>query len=155
MNSNDRIIYHATYMEKEFPEIRKSRFTKDFSWGFYCTEIQEQAEQQASKFNESIVNVYRLRNIKYLNVKIFSDYSEEWLQFIVSCRNGQTHEYDVVIGPRADDTIYDYIEAYTQEKMNQQRFFNLMKSQYPAHQISLHTIKSLVHLDFIRSYSVI
>ncbi|QAS62240.1 DUF3990 domain-containing protein [Clostridium septicum] len=36
--------------------MRKHRFTKDFSWGFYCTEIQEQAEKWASKFNTSIYN---------------------------------------------------------------------------------------------------
>ena len=31
------ILYHACGEVVEFPEIRKSRYTKDFSWGFYCT----------------------------------------------------------------------------------------------------------------------
>ncbi|AYE35821.1 DUF3990 domain-containing protein [Clostridium septicum] len=47
---------NANRVSSEFPEIRKHRFTKDFSWGFYCTEIQEQAEKWASKFNTSIYN---------------------------------------------------------------------------------------------------
>ena len=150
----DKIIYPGSYMKIEYPEIRKHRFTKDFSWGFYCTEIKEQAEKWASKFNTSIVNVYKLRNINTLNVKQFEDYTDEWLEFVVSCRSGNVHSYDVVIGPMADDTIYDYIEAYLHGQMNKQKFFDLMKFKYPTHQISFHSIKALDCLDFMQSYEI-
>ena len=148
----DKIIYHGSYMKIEYPEIRKHRFTKDFSWGFYCTEIKEQAEKWASKFNTSIVNVYKLKNIATLNVKQFEDYTDEWLEFVVSCRSGNVHSYDVVIGPMADDTIYYYIEAYLHGQMNKQKFFDLMKFKYPTHQISFHSIKALDCLDFLQNY---
>lgn len=151
MNKSE-IIYHGSYIEIEFPEIRKHRFTKDFSWGFYCTKIQEQAEKWASKFNTPIVNIYELKNIESLNIKEFKDYTDEWLDFVVGCRSGKTHEYDVVIGPMADDTIYDYIEAYTHGQMNKKKFFELMKFKYPTHQISFHTIKALDCISFIESY---
>jgi hypothetical protein len=151
---NDTLIYHGSYMEIEFPEIRKHRYTKDFSWGFYCTEIREQAEKWASKFNDSIVNVYRLKNIHALSVKQFDDYTDEWLEFVVNCRSGKAHHYDVVIGPMADDTIYDYIEAYTKGQMNKQKFFDLMKFKYPTHQISFHTIQALDGLEFVKSYRI-
>lgn len=151
MNKSE-IIYHGSYIEIEFPEIRKHRFTKDFSWGFYCTKIQEQAEKWASKFNTPIVNIYELKNIESLNIKEFKDYTDEWLDFVVGCRSGKTHEYDVVIGPMADDTIYDYIEAYTHGQMNKKKFFELMKFKYPTHQISFHTIKALDCINFIESY---
>ena len=154
MNTSDRLIYHGSYMEIEFPEIRKHRFTKDFSWGFYCTEIQEQAERWADKFNTSVVNIYKLKDIEDLKIKKFDDYTDEWLDFVVNCRSGKTHDYDAVIGPMADDTIYDYIEAYTQGQMNKKKFFDLMKFKYPTHQISFHTIKALDHIDFIRSYRI-
>lgn len=149
-----KTIYHGSYMKIEFPEIRKHRFTKDFSWGFYCTEIKEQAEKWSSKFNTSIVNVYELRDAGSLNIKKFNEYTEEWLDFVVGCRSGETHIYDVVIGPMADDTIYDYIDAYTQGQMNKQKFFELMKFKYPTHQISFHTIKALDHINFIESYQL-
>ena len=32
----ERILYHGSGEIVEFPEIRKNRYTKDFSWGFYC-----------------------------------------------------------------------------------------------------------------------
>ncbi|PHV69590.1 hypothetical protein CS063_14870 [Sporanaerobium hydrogeniformans] len=154
MDSQEKVIYHGHHMRIEYPEIRKHRFTKDFSWGFYCTEIQKQAEKWASKFNTSIINVYKLKDIEHLNVKQFEDYTDEWLEFVVNCRSGKTHEYDVVIGPMADDTIYDYIEAYIEGQMNKQKFFELMKFKYPTHQISFHTIKALDHLDFFKSYTI-
>ena len=153
MNKTE-VIYHGSYMKVEFPEIRKHRFTKDFSWGFYCTRIKTQAEKWANKFNTSIINVYEIKNLDLLNVKIFEDYSDEWLDFVVDCRNGNTHEYDVVIGPMADDTIYDYIEAYSHGQMNKQKFFDLMKFKYPTHQISFHTIKALDCIDYIESYTL-
>ena len=149
-----KTIYHGSYMEIEFPEIRKHRFTKDFSWGFYCTEIKEQSEKWASKFNTSIINVYEIKNIELLNIKEFNDYTEEWLDFVVDCRSGKIHEYDVVIGPMADDTIYDYIDAYRHGQMNKQKFFELMKFKYPTHQISFHTIKALDHINFIEYYQI-
>lgn len=153
MNKSE-IIYYGSYMKIEFPEIRKHRFTKDFSWGFYCTKIQEQAEKWAGRLNTSVVNVYELKNIDTLNVKTFEDYSDEWLDFVVSCRNGGTHGYDVVIGPMADDTIYDYIEAYIHGQMNKQKFFELMKFKYPTHQISFHSIRALDCINFIECYKV-
>ncbi|NFG42566.1 DUF3990 domain-containing protein [Clostridium botulinum] len=149
-----KIIYHGNYRKIEFPEIRKQRFTKDFSLGFYCTEIKEQAEKWSSKFNTSIINLYELRDFESLNIKEFNEYNEEWLDFVVGCRSGDTHNYDVVIGPMADDTIYDYIDAYTQGQMNKQKFFELMKFKYPTNQISFHTIKALDHINFIESYEI-
>ena len=146
------IVYHGSYMEIEFPEIRKHRFTKDFSWGFYCTKIQEQAEKWATKFNTPIVNIYEVKNIESLNIKEFKDYSDEWLEFVVNCRSGNTHNYDIVVGPMADDTIYDYIEAYIDGQMNKSYFFESMKSKYPSHQISFHTNNALNYINFIKSY---
>jgi hypothetical protein len=43
----------------EFPEIRKSKYTKDFSWGFYCTNNFEQAKKWARRNRQSpIINYY-------------------------------------------------------------------------------------------------
>lgn len=45
----DMILYHASKEEVEFPEVRKTRYTKDFSWGFYCTNNYEQAVRWANR----------------------------------------------------------------------------------------------------------
>lgn len=38
--------------------------------------------------------------------------TEEWLDFIIDCRAGKSHSYDIVIGAMADDQIYNYISDY-------------------------------------------
>lgn len=152
MNEDKIILYHSHYAIIEYPAITKSKFTKDFSWGFYCTPFKSQAERLASRFNTPTVNVYVLKNIYDLNVKQFDRYCNEWLDFVVSCRNGNTHNYDVVIGPMADDTIYDYLEAYYHGQMNKQLFFESMKFNYPETQISIHTIKALNSINYLKSY---
>lgn len=150
----NKIIYHGSYIKIEFPQIRKHKFTKDFSYGFYCTEIKEQAQKWAIKFKTPIVNEYKLNNLEELNVKVFKDYSHEWLNFVTACRNGATHSYDVVEGPIADDTIYEYLEAYMDNMLDEEEFFKSMKFKYPTSQISLHTIKALNHIEFVGSHSI-
>ena len=46
------MLYHASGEVVEFPEIRKSRYTKDFSWGFYCTNNIDQAKKWAKRNRE-------------------------------------------------------------------------------------------------------
>ena len=43
------ILYHASKEIVQFPEIRKARYTKDFSWGFYCTNNLKQATMGQSR----------------------------------------------------------------------------------------------------------
>lgn len=154
MNKNSEIIYHGNYMKIEFPAIGKCKYPKDFSFGFYCTLTKDAAEDLALRFTTPTVNIYNLTSLSSLNIKTFEDYNDEWLDFIISCRNGNTHKYDVVIGPVADDTIYDYIEAYIDGQMNKSYFFESMKSKYPSPQISFHTIKALNCINFIKSYQL-
>ncbi|MBS5936795.1 MAG: DUF3990 domain-containing protein [Clostridium sp.] len=148
------MIYHASYTKIELPEISKIKYPKDFSFGFYCTLTKEEAEYLALKYTTPTVNVYKISNPSSLSIKVFEDYGDEWLDFVISCRNGNTHKYDVVIGPIADDTIYDYIEAYSSNQMNKSYFYESMKSKYSVHQISFHTIKALCSICFIESYEI-
>ena len=42
-----------------------------------------------------------------LKILRFPERSDEWLDFIAKCRAGETHPYDIVEGPMADDPIWD------------------------------------------------
>lgn len=154
MNNNSEIIYHASYTKIEFPTIGKSTYPKDFSFGFYCTLSKKEAECIALKYTTPTVNVFEITSLNSLTIKAFEDYSDDWLDFVISCRNGNTHKYDIVIGPIADDTIYDYIESYSCGQMNKSYFYESMKSKYSVHQISFHTIKALNCIKFIKSYQL-
>ena len=51
--------------------------------------------------------------LKYLK---FKDMTEEWLDFIVACRLGKPHTYDIVEGPMANDTIFNYVQNFIDKK---------------------------------------
>lgn len=80
--------------------------------------------------------------------------TEEWLDFIIACRNGQSHSYDIVEGPMADDTIYNYLQNYLDGKISRVAFWELVKFKYPTHQISFHTIQALDTLKFVGSLTI-
>ena len=66
------MLYHASGEVVEFPEIRKSRYTKDFSWGFYCTNNFEQAKKWTKRNREyATVNYYTYRENKELKILKF------------------------------------------------------------------------------------
>lgn len=149
------LIYHGSNAVVKEPEIRKARFNKDFYWGFYCTVLQKQAEKWADKNRKSkIVNIYRLSNLEGLRYKKFDEMNDEWLEFIVNCRNGKSHDYEVVEGPMADDTIYNYISDYIDGYITKAAFWELAKFRYPTHQISFHSARSLDRIIFEGSYDL-
>ena len=43
------LLYHGSKEEVVYPEIRITRYTKDFSWGFYCTNNYQQAYRWADR----------------------------------------------------------------------------------------------------------
>ena len=87
-----------------------------------------------------------------LKTKRFPEMSEEWLDFIASCRVGHPHEYDIVEGPMANDTIFNYVQNFVDGKISREAFWALAKFKKPTHQISFHTAKALAALRFERSY---
>ena len=143
------LLYHGSNTEVMFPEIRKTKYTKDFSWGFYCTNNYEQAYKWADrKSKKGIVNVYSYISKDELKVLKFDKMTDEWLDFIIECRSGKTHGYDIVIGAMADDQIYNYISDYIDGVITREQFWVLAKFKYPTHQINFCTEESLKCLEY-------
>lgn len=136
-------VYHGGYQVVEKPEIRVNKNTKDFGIGFYCTVIKEQAQRWAKRYDKKIVSIYDVRIFDGLKVLEFKEMTEEWLDFIVSCRNGQSHDYDIVIGAMADDQIYNYVSDFVDGTITREQFWVLAKFKYPTHQIVFCTDKAL------------
>ena len=76
------------------------------------------------------------------------------LDFIVSCRLGNPHDYDIVEGPMANDTIFNYVQNFADGKISREAFWVLAKFKRPTHQISFHTVRALVTLQFRKGYEV-
>lgn len=113
------ILYHGTYTDIQSIDISQCMPYKDFGQGFYLTDIEQQAENMAIRKSRFVPNSSPYI-LKYqfdeqhltngvLQVKIFKNPTEEWAQFIIANRynpkNNIIHNYDIVIGPIADDGV--------------------------------------------------
>jgi hypothetical protein len=146
------IIYHASKEIIEFPEIRKTRYTKDFSWGFYCTNKFDQAVRWANRGEGTpVINYYNYVPNDKLSVLKFESMSDEWLDFIARCRSGKTHGFDIVEGPMADDTVWNYVNDFMSGNISRKQFWALAEFRYPTHQISFHTLSALDCIRFEKS----
>lgn len=152
---SDIILFHGSNVIVKRPLILENGFYKDFGYGFYCTELEKQAKRWAlTKRKNHIVNKYQYIENSELKIKRFNKMSEEWLQFVVDCRRGIKHDYDIVEGAMADDTIWDYIEDYVAGRISKNAFWELVKFKYPTHQIVFCTEQALQTLKFEGSYSI-
>lgn len=149
------VIYHGTNTIVKNPEIRIVGYNKDFGFGFYCTRFERQAQRWAiSKRNPHIVCSYEYTPDKTLNVKSFEQMTDEWLDFVASCRHGKAHDYDIVEGPMADDEVWDYVEDFLSGQISREAFWALAKFKHPTHQILFSTDRALHTLKFISSYQL-
>lgn len=149
------VFYYGSNVVVKIPEIITNGYYKDFGYGFYCTNIERQARRWAyTKRKTHIVNQYEYTEIDNLKRCTFAKMTEEWLEFVVNCRRGIHHNYDIVDGPMTDDTIWDYIEDYVSGKISKAAFWELVKFKYPTHQIVFSTENALQSLKYKGSYSL-
>ena len=143
------MVYHGSSQIVDTPEIRIARFNKDFYFGFYCTIMRKQAERWATRYGQTgYVNLYEYHPNENLKMLKFEKMTEEWLDFIAACRVGRAHDYDIVEGPMADDTIFNYVQGFIDGKYSRAAFWELAKFKYPTHQINFCTKQALDCLVF-------
>ena len=141
-------IYHGSYTKILSPQILKGPFTKDFGDGFYCAEIRNHAQKWAKRYDTPIVNIYEYQPNNHLKTLYFKEMTDEWLDFIVACRNGESHSFDIVIGAMANDQIYNYVADFMNGVITREQFWVLAKFKYPTHQINFCTSQALTCLTF-------
>ncbi len=143
------IIYHGSNVEVAVPRILQNGFYKDFGYGFYCTGFEKQAKRWAlTRKGASVVNRYEYIPGVDLKTLHFAEMTDEWLDFVVECRRGIEHDYDIVEGPMADDQIWNFVEGFMDGRVSRQAFWELVKFNYPTHQIVFCTEKALDTLTF-------
>lgn len=111
------ILYHGTNIDFETIDLTKSKPNKDFGQGFYLSADYNQAMDMAKTKVEQletgtpIVLAYEVDEQQMAKLKIqrYNEYSEDWAKFILLNRRNSTpkpvHDYDIVIGPIANDRV--------------------------------------------------
>lgn len=132
-------LYHGTNMEIKAIDLNQSRIGKDFGLGFYLTTERNvafrQAERKFVQYGEGNVRVYEFEvdeeTLRTLNVLIFEEYSLEWAQFVLKNRKNRTrkqvHNYDVVIGPIANDVVGYQIRRVEEGIISEEQFLEEIK----------------------------
>lgn len=97
-------LYHTGRMEIKAPDIYKGRQNADFGRGFYLSPDMDFTYRWAYK--DAIVNIYELDE-EGLKIHRFRR-DEDWFRYIFNNRRFKDNlDADVVIGPIANDTIFD------------------------------------------------
>ncbi len=149
------IVYHGSYVLVDKPDALHSRLNVDFGRGFYVTPIYGQAEKWCQKFirrgKDGIISKYTLDEemLNKLNVLRFSSYSEEWLDFILACRNKKdTSDYDAVSGGVANDKVFNTVELYFENLIDKREALKRLRYDKPNMQIALRSEAALGCLRF-------
>jgi hypothetical protein len=110
-------LYHGTNQVFDVIDLQKSKPNKDFGRGFYLSSNYEQALNLANiKIEQQqeglpIVMEFEVdeKEMNTLHMLRFEDYTEHWAEFILANRSNITekpiHDYDIVIGPIANDRV--------------------------------------------------
>lgn len=157
-------LYHGSNVEVRKPSIRLSRKKTDFGRGFYTTTQKEQAEHWTSikidrvKTGRRMVSVFEIDDSvitdKGLRIREFNGPDEAWLNFVVDCRKGIEHNYDIVFGPVANDKVFTVVNLYESGVIDTSTAIAELKVYKTYNQLSFHTQRAITALRFVGSYEV-
>jgi len=134
------VLYHGSTTEIKEIDLSLSKPNKDFGKGFYLSNNFEQAYNMATykaglfgtnplvikfEFDENLLKSDEL------NVLTFSEYSKEWAEFVFKNRNQETqdfsHNYDIVIGPIANDKVGVQIRRFVEGDISFDTFLERLR----------------------------
>ena len=152
------ILYHGSNMVIDKIDLEMSKPNKDFGKGFYLSENESQAMEMANFKSallggEPIVTKFEFNELMMqssdLRIKIFTDYSEEWADFVFANREGNDVElYDIVYGPIANDKVGLQIRKLKDGSIDKAEFLNRLKYMKGiTYQYYFGTEKSIQYLE--------
>lgn len=153
-------IYHGSRQIVEVPTFGLGRKNNDFGLGFYCTESNDLAKEWAvSSLSNGFSNRYTL-DTEYLNILNLNspDYTIlNWIavlvehrlfsiktpvarrakQYLIERFGINVNAYDLIIGYRADDSYFDFAEAFLNNAITVEQLARAMRLGKLGEQIVL------------------
>lgn len=158
------ILYHGSNVEVQEPKIIKSKRLLDFGTGFYLTSDFEQAKKWAVRTTsrreegKPIISVFKIEQKEFekLDVLEFEAANKEWLKYISINRTDKlvSDDYDIVIGPVANDQAIRTVNNYLKGYFNADIAIQLLLPQNLKDQYVFKTEKALSILEFCEVISV-
>jgi hypothetical protein len=152
-------LFHGSNTVIEKPDLLFSRVSLDFGAGFYTTTNKKQATTfskkvvERSKKGKETVNVYDfIYDSTELKIREFEKPNAAWLDFVLANRlgSGAEDEFDLVIGPVANDDVYRTLGAFEDGDITKEEALNRLKIKDLFNQYVFKTERALEYLKFIR-----
>ncbi|MDR0790405.1 MAG: DUF3990 domain-containing protein [Bacteroidales bacterium] len=155
-------LYHGSNIKVETPELIESLRGLDFGKGFYTTSNYEQAVRftenvvRRKRAGERIISVYEVDEVALFyecSVIKFEQADEKWLDFVVKNRTLSYHgiAYDVVVGPVANDTVFNVIDLYIDGVLDREETIKRLKVRELFDQWTFCTEQAISFLKFIKA----
>lgn len=159
-------LYHGSTVVVKKPSLKLGRRNTDFGKGFYTTRDVDQAARWArirlerAGVGSAVVSVYEVDEAALLqhpdlHVLTYHGATKEWLDFVVDNRRGAPlHNYDVVLGPVANDNLYATISLYENGELSAEAAVVQLKTHVLSDQVSFHSQSAISNLKFIEAIMV-
>ena len=99
---------------------------------------------------DAIVSIYDYDDSVELKILKFNGPTLEWFDFVHSNRTEKLdHDYDVIIGPIADDGVIQTLFRYDDGLITKEQAIEELKSARFDGQVLFHTDKSLERLTYV------
>ena len=145
------ILYHTGKSEIRDVDIHRGRKNADFGWGFYLTPDREFTYRWAGE--NAVVSTYELDETG-LDIHAFTR-SADWFRYIFDNRRASDGlTADVVIGPIANDTIFDTLGIITSGFLKPEDALKLLMIGPEYIQVAVKTEKAAKQLRFIGSEKI-
>ena len=160
------LLYHGSTMAVRKPIVSRGRGKTDFGKGFYTTTSREQAEKWAQIKRDrmgdeahAIVSVFELDDAVLNNPTYhtmhFDGATAEWLDFVVGNRRGEVHHnFDLIMGPVANDKLYATITLYENGILDANAAIEQLNTHQLFDQLSFHTTKACKLLTFVETFEL-
>ena len=145
------IVYHSGFVKIEEPDIHHGRKNADFGQGFYLSDNEEFYKRWAKfrKGEETMINRYEL-DLNGLKVRYLKR-DEEWFSYLYDNRHNKEDicNDDVIIGPIANDTIYDTFGIISSGILSKEEAMTLLLIGPEYTQIVLKSEKTVRQLKWL------
>ena len=141
-------LYHTSSVVIRDPDIYRGRKNADFGQGFYLTPDLDFARRWA--FADAVINVYELDESGLLLQRLERD--GQWYRYIFQNRRSCDEcNADVVIGPIANDTIFDTLGIITSGFLDPSEALQLLMIGPEYVQVAVKTEKAVSQLRWTGS----
>lgn len=161
------LLYHGTNQDITEINLTAGLKHKDFGQGFYLTPNLLTAERMAkkkAKFNGGSPTVISYEYDEHcessnLKIKHFPEQATaEWIRFISQNRDRNAshvpHNYDIVIGPIADDGVVLQLSNYRDEILTPEEAAKRLQDKYMDQQYYFGTEAALKQLRKIKAWQI-